>query len=279
MKHFVGILLFLFVAEGLFAASQVPDICMIRKDTAAEDTLALFTYPLEDYFEQEGERNLGGFKSCESNACQRGYQAVWRVQNDSLFLINIQGCNEHMSWCDESALPSLRKVFGYKCVNNKVYATWATGKYIAFEGAEVPYLKKQLFNAERELKIDAGKVERIRRYINVKPRKKAFAVEQNTPDFIAYFIKTNINWKAIPRREPNKWIADMDFYIKKNGRSYVKLKTTGTQTFVVATEKEFNRIVKKMKWFKYRERGRRIEVCFNVRAEFDSEKELITVIK
>ncbi|MDR3706555.1 MAG: hypothetical protein P4L28_11700 [Paludibacteraceae bacterium] len=278
MKQIIGILLLFFMVEGAFAASQVPDICMIRKDTV-QDTLAFFVYPLEDYFEQQGERNLGGFKSCESNACQRGYQAVWKVEHDSLFLVNIQGCNEHMSWCDETTLPNLRRIFGDQCVGNKVFAKWVFGKYRAFEGNEVPYLKKQLFNAERELKIIGGKVKWIHRYVNVMPRNKSFAVEPNTPDFMVYFIKSNLNWKAIPKRDPNKWIADMDIYIKKNGKAYVKIKTTGTTSFVTATEKEFNRVLQKTKWFKYREKGKRIEVCFNVRAEFDADKQIISVIK
>ncbi|MBN1462470.1 MAG: hypothetical protein JW922_02185, partial [Paludibacteraceae bacterium] len=97
MKKVIGILCFLLIAGKAFTASQVPDICIIKKDSV-QDTLSIFVFPLEDYFELKGEKNLGGFKNCNSPSCSRGYQAVWLIENDSLFLINIQGCNEGMSW-------------------------------------------------------------------------------------------------------------------------------------------------------------------------------------
>jgi hypothetical protein len=263
----------------VFSATQVPDICIIKNDSTHIDTLITFSYPLEDYFEKIGTRDLPGFKSCESNACTRGYQAVWLVENDSLFLLNIQGCNEYMSWCDEASLPNLHLMFGRQSKNNRVYADWVNGKYIFFEGDEIPYLKKQLFNAERILSFKNGKLKRTKRYLNVKPRKKSFGVEENTPEFLLSFIQQNINWKAIPKKDPSKWITDIEVLIKKNGYTQLSIKTTGSKSFKAAVEKELSRCLKNFRWFQYRQSGSRIEVSFVVKAQFDNEKQIITIIK
>lgn len=131
-----------------YGATQVPDICLIKKDSVHYDTLVFFVFPLEDYFDEVGSRDLAGFKSCESNSCTRGYQAIWLVENDSLFLYKLQGCNEHMSWCDESSIPDLKEIFGDECINDRVFARWAKGKYRAFDGKIIPCIKKQMFYTE-----------------------------------------------------------------------------------------------------------------------------------
>jgi hypothetical protein len=170
MKRVIGMLFLLLIVGKAFAASQVPDICII-KTAKTQDTLSAFVFPLEDYFELKGDRNLGGFKYCESNSCTRGYQAVWLVENDSLFLINIQGCNEQMSWCDESSIPNLKTLFGDSCINNRVYASWVSGNYRFFEGDEIPIIDKQIFNAERQVTFNQGKVKKNKRVVNVVPNK------------------------------------------------------------------------------------------------------------
>lgn len=278
MKKIFGIYLFLFIVASAFAATQVPDICIIKKDSTQSDTLVMFSYPLEEYFEKVGTRDLAGFKTCESTACSRGYQAVWLVENDSLFLVNIQGCNEHMSWCDEAAIPNLKKVFGDESINNKVFAKWSFGKYRCFEGDEIPYLKKQMFNSERIIVVKSGRVKKINRYVNVKTRDKSFGVERNTPEFILNTIQTNINWKALPKRE-QKWIADIEITIKKNGKTLIKVKTNASKNSIAQTEIELTRCLKNFKWFQYKQLGKKIDVAFSVKAQFEADKQIITIIK
>ncbi|MDR1679099.1 MAG: hypothetical protein LBR81_04905 [Prevotellaceae bacterium] len=278
MKRIFAAILPLFASLYCFAATQVPDICLIRKDSV-QDTLLMFVFPLEDYFEQTGSREMGGFQSCESPACTRGYQAVWQVERDSFFLYNLQGCNAFMSWCDESSLPSLHEMFGSDCVNNRVFARWTTGNYRAFEGQAVPYLNRQIFTSERLIRIKNGKVRKIKHYLNVKPRRKSFAVEQNTPNFLLMHIRDELNWKALPKREPKQWIADLQFTILKNGKTTVKVRTTGSKSFVTALETELNRVMKKIRWFQYRQLGKNIVVSFRISAEFDSEKQTVDLMK
>jgi len=278
MKQTIGILLFLFIAGQAFAASQVPDICIIKKDST-QDTLVVFVYPLEEYFDLQGSHEIPGFKNCNSPSCARGYQAVWKIQNDSLFLINLQGCNEQMSWCDESAMPNLKAMFGDECQNNKVFAKWVTGKYRFMHGDEVPLINKQIFDTEKQITFLAGKVKRNRKVVNVKSRRNGFEVIQSTPDFILYLIHTNLNWKALPKLDKDKWYAEIDVTILKNGKTAIKLITDTKEDFRAVAEQEYLKCLKKVRWYHYRQLGKNVEVKFVVRATFERTEQLITIIK
>lgn len=279
MKKILGILFLVMSFASAKSATQVPDICIIKKDSTTSDTLAMFSYPLEDYFEKIGTRDLAGFKTCESPACTRGYQAVWFVENDSLFLINIQGCNEHMSWCDEAAIPNLKKIFDEALNNNKVFASWAYGSFRCFEGNEIPYLKSQMFVADRLLKIKQGKVTRIKRYVNVKKKSKSFAVEDNTPEFLLGIIQSNINWNVLPKRGTRQFVVDIQVVVKKNRRTQLTVKTNASKRSVQLIEQELKRCLKSLRWYQYTQLGRKITVSFNIKAEFDIDNKLITIIK
>lgn len=277
MKKVIGILCFLLFAGKAFTASQVPDICIIKKDSV-QDTLSVFVFPLEDYFELKGEKNLGGFKNCNSPSCSRGYQAVWLIENDSLFLINIQGCNEGMSWCDESALPSLEKIFGEECINNKVFAYWANGNYRFFLGDEIPHIDKQLFYTEKQVVLKNGIAKKIKSVQNVKPRKRAFSVKQTTPEFILYLVQTNLNWRALPKTKKDKWYAEMQITILKNGKSRLKLITDTPESFRLAAEKEYFKSIKNVRWYTYKQLGKKTEVTFTVKAYYEKNNQVITLI-
>lgn len=279
MKRVLGILFLVFYFASIHSATQVPDICIIRKDTARLDTLVMFSYPLEDYFEKIGTRNLAGFKTCESPACSRGYQAVWLVENDSLFLINIQGCNEHMSWCDEAAIPNLKKIFGEASKQNKVFASWAYGSYRCFEGDVIPHLKNQMFVADRVLNIKQGELKKEKRYVNVIKKSKSFAVEENTPEFVLSIIQTNINWNALPKRGPKQFVVDIQLIIQKNRKTQIQVKTNASKRNLILIETELLRCLKKFKWYKYKQLGKNVSVSFNIKAEFDIDNKLITIIK
>lgn len=277
MKKSICILLFFLITGQAFAASQVPDLCVFKKDTV-QDTLSTFVFPLEDFFELIGERDLKGFKYCESPSCTRGYQAVWSIENDSLFLVNIQGCNEQMSWCDESSMPNLSLMFGTECVNNKVFAYWVTGKYRFFEGDEVPYIDKQIYKAERQVKIEKG-ITKIKRKVNVKPKKKAVEINERTPEFVLNTIHNNFNWRALPKLEKDKWYAELEVTVLKNRKTSLKLITDTPEEFRLAAEQEYLNCFKKIRWYKYKQMGKKVEVTFIVRAYFERQDQIITIVK
>lgn len=278
MKKVIGMLLFLLIVGKAFAASQVPDICIIKNKNTL-DTLSVYVFPLEEYFEIIGDKNLGGFKYCESNSCTRGYQAVWLVENDSLFLINIRGCNEQMSWCDESSIPDLKTMFGDSCINNRVFASWVSGNYRFFEGDEIPIIDKQIFNAEQQVTFNHGKAKKIKRKINVSCNKKSIEINEKTPEFILNTIREDFYWTNMPVMLKQKWYAEMEITVLKNKKTKIKLITDTSEEFRLAAEQEYLRCLDKIRWCQYKQMGKKFEIIFVVRAYFERNNKIITIIK
>jgi hypothetical protein len=278
MKKISGILILIALSTKLFAGSQVPDICIFQKDSL-KDTLSTYAYPLETYLDQQDDRSLGGFKNCNSPACVRGYQAVWLVKKDSLFLINIQGCNEQMSWCDESAIPSLKNIFGESVKNKRVFANWVNGNYRFFKGNEIPLLNKPMFESEKQVAFKNGKAKRIKHIRNVIPRRKAYKVTQNTPEMIVSLMQSDLDWHNLPESRFYKWYGEMTITILKNGKTSVKLITDTDEAFRAAAEAEYQKCLNKVRWYKYCQNKKKVEVSFVVRAQFFRNDQTIKIIK
>jgi hypothetical protein len=82
MKIKLFLLLF-FCYTKTFATHQTPDYLIIDKDT-----LPIYSNPLESYF--DNCERPASIAEMTSTACWRGYVATFRLQNDSLFLVNLQ---------------------------------------------------------------------------------------------------------------------------------------------------------------------------------------------
>lgn len=85
LKNIVCVLLSLFALD-VFATIQNPDILLIEGDT-----VYLKSFPLEDLELQYRPFGLT-LLTAPNTGCWRGYQAVWRLQSDSLFLEKILEC-------------------------------------------------------------------------------------------------------------------------------------------------------------------------------------------
>lgn len=86
MKTFY-IILHLLITFNLSATIQDPDLLLIEGDT-----VYLKSFPLEELELQYQPFGLTR-STAPSSACWRGYQAIWRLQNDSLFLEKILECS------------------------------------------------------------------------------------------------------------------------------------------------------------------------------------------
>ena len=129
-------ILFLFTlasiaSSRLLASPQMPDYIIYKKDT-----IAVYNLLLEDYFHKVGTRDQGqlfglSFRDNSSTSCWRGYQAVYTIDNDSLFIKYILYCGEFRHRKDslnsKSSDEKMKTIFGDKVVNKKVYVNWYTG--------------------------------------------------------------------------------------------------------------------------------------------------------
>lgn len=113
----------------LFASPQMPDYIIYKNDT-----IVTYNLLVEKYL-QSNERihpnKLFGLSYRDSTSlyCWRGYQAIYKIDNDSLFLVDMIHCGERrMGEIDTvaSAL-KMKAIFGDKVVNGKVYIDWFSG--------------------------------------------------------------------------------------------------------------------------------------------------------
>jgi len=127
----IVILLFLVPNKG-FASPQSPDLLIYNRDT-----IGIYTLLLEQYFDQikkndDVEGKLFGLNFREGAAlnCWRGYQAIFKIENDSLWLEQITSCNEYYYSDSINTKESKRRIaeiFADKVVSGKVLVDWFSG--------------------------------------------------------------------------------------------------------------------------------------------------------
>src|SRR5258705_13353275 len=115
----------------LSASPQMPDYIIYKNDT-----IVIYHLLLEDYFHKTGVSDQGqlfglSFRDNSSTSCWRGYQAIYIIENDSLFLKYILSCGELRYRGDSIDInksdKKIKEIFGSKVINKKVYIDWYTG--------------------------------------------------------------------------------------------------------------------------------------------------------
>ena len=145
-QNLIIIFLLLSSIVDLKASLQVPDYSIIGKDT-----LPIYQLILEDYLHSIEHRvdidSLFGFSfrddlvyGIASTSCWRGYQAVYSLENDSLFLKYIIPCNSlRKLGADDidSSNKQVLKVFQDKVKNNKVFIYWFSSEFAIPKGKPI----------------------------------------------------------------------------------------------------------------------------------------------
>lgn len=129
IKQIISILIFAIIPLKLFASPQMPDFIIYKKDT-----IATYNLILEKYLQKIDTTNTNtlfglSFRNNSSFNCWRGYQAIYKIENDSLFIVDIINCGELINKKIDKAqsLEKLKSIFGEKLRNSKVYIDWFDG--------------------------------------------------------------------------------------------------------------------------------------------------------
>lgn len=152
----------------------MPDYIIYKNDTIATYNLLVEQY-LQKYDQMNREQLFGlTFRDGASFSCWRGYQAIYKIQNDSLFLSDIIDCGSVRSKTFDKAvsLKRMHKIFGDKLVGDKVFIDWFSGelsfpltnKLLRWDG--VFY---KIYEEETVLDIQNGKllkVENVNNYVD-----------------------------------------------------------------------------------------------------------------
>ncbi len=219
MKHILAIIFGLFVWNSVFATGQVPDYLIMGKDT-----VAIFSNPLEQYFEKIGNRELVGFKGCGSTACWRGYKAIWELKNDSLFLIAITSCHKR-EWCQDSKDADLQKMFE----RDYVFADWFTGTIMVPQGKRVQYFHMgyaSIYERELHISFKNGLQTKERTVSNekiankIELEKKQMEIAKKVQDTLFCQVKVKIEWDTTK----TAWydFCDEKYYLTYNRKGKLK---------------------------------------------------------
>lgn len=130
MKNFFAIsLITLCLSFKAFASPQSPDYIIFKGDT-----LATYTLLLEQYFQLQNKADQGqlfglSFRDGSTFNCWRGYQAIYKIENDSLFLVDIISCGERRNGIINKAVSAdkMKSIFKKKFINDRVYIDWYSG--------------------------------------------------------------------------------------------------------------------------------------------------------
>ena len=112
-----------------FASPQLPDYIIFKGDTIATYNLILEQY-LQKQEKTESQKLFGlSFRNGASINCWRGYQAIYKIDNDSLFLVDIINCGERRLGKIDKAVSAekMKSIFSDKVVNGRVYINWFSG--------------------------------------------------------------------------------------------------------------------------------------------------------
>ncbi|ULQ55978.1 hypothetical protein KJS94_15115 [Flavihumibacter rivuli] len=111
----------------------MPDYIIFKGDTIATYNLILEQY-LQRHETTKTEQlfDLSFRNSPDGNFsfnCWRGYQAIYKIDNDSLFLVEIINCGERRNGSIDkvASKKKMKEVFGTNLINDRVYINWFSG--------------------------------------------------------------------------------------------------------------------------------------------------------
>ncbi len=176
------------------ATAQIPDELIYNGDT-----LSIFANPLEQLPEIENLRDklFGDKEECGLTSCWRGYQAIWQITNNQLYLVGIYSCCSY----ENKIHADLEKLFGEKYVNGKVKADWVTEEILSPQGKLIHYVHmgyESIYEREVVFKIEKGSLKGTITYDNSKSRQSEFS---RNSDKLNKYIYNNIRWNQLPDQE------------------------------------------------------------------------------
>ncbi len=131
MKNLITVLLS-FAFLNLHASPQLPDYIIYKNDT-----LPTYHLLVEQYLQKKypGDEKLFGlsFRNTLNKdgsvllSCWRGYQAIYKIENDSLFLVSMIDCGSIKNFRKGESNANLSLIFNDKVKNGKVFIDWFKG--------------------------------------------------------------------------------------------------------------------------------------------------------
>lgn len=170
LKYIVICILTFWTTE-LVASPQKPDYVIYGKDT-----MVTYNLILEQYLQRQDKKKTEElfeltFRDGASSACWRGYQAIYKIENDSLFLVGILNCGELRNGKIDKvqSIQKIKSIFGEKLKNEKIHIDWfegylnfpLTNKVLRWDG-----VFHRIFEREKVITISKGLVVKVADFNN-----------------------------------------------------------------------------------------------------------------
>ena len=274
----------------LFASPQIPDYIIYKSDTIVTYNLLVEQY-LQGNQMIQTEKLFGlSFRNGASFNCWRGYQAIYKINNDSLFLVDMINCGESRNGEIDTAASAqkMNVVFKDKVVNGKVYIDWFSGD-ISFP-MKVPHNKLlrwdgvfyTIYDQETVISIFKGRVSNIADVNNYEDVPNALD-RKDKSKISDIFLKQlkKLKWKKIDEFCADNYLVTID----ENGK--VSKVTMSDYQSSDTIEKYWDRgeydscihtIYKALKNLKFdiiKDKGKPISESINVRLWYDEKKRKI----
>ena len=137
-------------ASYALATAQAPDVIFYEGQKRR-----LYSNPLEDYYSDGRKRpNFMIGPNTITSGNWRGYIATWKVVDNTLYMAHIE------SWIGRRKA-TLESIFGSKCRNGRVKATWFSGELRIPDGMELQYVHMgygSVYERDIIVSVEAGKV-------------------------------------------------------------------------------------------------------------------------
>jgi hypothetical protein len=202
MKNIIVIFTLLIFSNGLCASPQLPDYLIYKNDT-----IPIYRLILEEYLNKNAndQGNLFGYKFRDefgggSVNCWRGYQAIYEISNDSLFLKHIISCGEKFKSIDTALSDKeMLRLFTDKHKKGKVFIDWYSGNLSIQDGELLRWdgVFNRTFEKEKTFHFSHGKLTGVKKTSNYidDPKRLNRKFEDKISDIIFEGIK-NVKWES-----------------------------------------------------------------------------------
>jgi hypothetical protein len=195
MKQFLLIYLIFFSYSRLFGTGQAGDRIIIGKDT-----LELLATPLDKIL---SERNISAAdiwstKNFDwSTACWNGYIAMWKLENNRLYLEEIGPCNYYDYPKGDYPKADLQKLFPDLYSDGHIFASWLNEELLIAKGKMLWYMHDafdRIYEKELGLTFKNGILEKSNEYDNSKTKESPYLKNER---LLNNYIYSSIRWKEI----------------------------------------------------------------------------------
>jgi hypothetical protein len=255
--NIIAVLAFLILPLRLIASSQEPDYIIFNNDTIPTYNLIVEQF-LQKKEKDKGQlfglsfRNPIDGSSGSSFNCWRGYQAIYKFENDSLFVVDIINCHSIKYFNKQTSKKYLAEIFGTKIKNNKVFVDWFSG-IISFPSKKDKNkmlrwdrLFERTFLFETVLTIENGTVIKISNEENYTDIENGIErLERDSINKILFERVKNYPWKKLDKIDcSEKYIIT----INEDGKvGNVRMALSDKLIKVYFTKREYNHCITSIK--------------------------------